>query len=271
MGMSTANSSPVGKGGDFRRYVALGDSFTEGLNDDVDVDGRHRGWADRFAEGIDQRNPGLLYANLAVRGKLIEQVVAEQVPAAIDLQPDLVTLAAGVNDALRRRFNLDECIHQLEAGVVALRQTGAAVVVFAFGDPARRSSVMGTVSRRLRAYNEATLRVAERNGAKVIDFWGAAVFDDDKFWSDDRLHLSPAGHALVARSAMAAIGLDDDSWRTPLPTRRPVHPPARAVRHLRWAGSHLMPWIGRRVRGVSSGDGITAKRPELLPVVRTAG
>ena len=91
----------------FQRYVALGDSFTEGLNDEIGVDGRHLGWADRFAASVDAVYPGLLYANLAVRGKLIKEVVDEQVPAAIDLRPDLVTFAAGVNDALRRNFDLD--------------------------------------------------------------------------------------------------------------------------------------------------------------------
>jgi lysophospholipase L1-like esterase len=250
----------------FRRYVALGDSFTEGLNDHLGADGRHRGWADRFAEELDRRYPGLHYANMAVRGKLIGQVVAEQVPTAVALQPDLVTFAAGVNDALRRSFDLDECVEQLTEGVVALRRTGALVVVFAFGDPSRRSSVMGTVSQRLRAYNEATVEVAERHGAQVVDFWGAAVFDDDEFWSADRLHLSPAGHALAARAALSTLGLDDDSWRTPQPARRPMGPTARAASHLRWASGHFLPWIGRRVRGVSSGDGIVAKRPTFKPV-----
>lgn len=126
---------------------------------------------------------------------------------------------------------------------------------------------MGTVSQRLRAYNEATRRIAADYGALVIDFWGAAVFDDDVYWSSDRLHLSPVGHDLAARAALSAIGIGDASWRTPLPSVPPRTPAVRAVGHLRWAGGHFAPWIGRRLRGVSSGDGIEAKQPRLAPVV----
>lgn len=250
----------------FGRYVALGDSFTEGLNDDLGVDGRHRGWADRFADELARHNPDLLYANLAVRGKLISQVAAEQVPAAIDLQPDLVTFAAGVNDALRREFHLDRVVADLDEAVSRLRSSGATVVVFAFGDPSRRSRIMGSVADRLRAYNEATHRIAVAHDAIVVDFWGAAVFDDDQFWSSDRLHLSPDGHQLAARAALEAVGLGDDSWRTPQASTPPVSLPMRGIGHTRWAAGHLAPWIGRRLRGVSSGDGVTPKRPLLSPV-----
>ncbi len=255
----------------FQRYVALGDSFTEGLNDEIGVDGRHLGWADRFAASVDAVYPGLLYANLAVRGKLIKEVVDEQVPAAIDLRPDLVTFAAGVNDALRRNFDLDASLENLAIGIEALRRTGATVVVFAFGDPSRRSRVMGTVSQRLWEYNAGTRRIAEQFGAVVVDFWGAAVFDDDEFWSPDRLHLSPSGHALAARAALATLGLDDETWRTPRASVSPPTPLVRAAENVAWAGGHFLPWIGRRLRGVSSGDGVTAKRPRLQPVTPEPG
>lgn len=86
----------------YRRYIALGDSFTEGLNDEIGLDGRYRGWADRVAATLNNHHPGLLYANHAIRGRLMGQVLEEQVPAAVAQNPDLVTLAAGVNDALRR-------------------------------------------------------------------------------------------------------------------------------------------------------------------------
>jgi len=250
----------------YRRYVALGDSFTEGLNDEAGPDGRHRGWADRFAEQLGRDDPDFRYANLAVRGKLIGQVVHEQVPAAVALEPDLVTFAAGVNDALRREFDLDEVVDDLRRGVGRLSESGATVVVFAFGDPSRRSRIMGTVADRLRAYNRATREVAVEQGALVVDFWGAAVFDDDRFWSSDRLHLSPQGHQLAARAALEAVGAADDRWRTPDPSSPPASAVARAIGHSRWAAAHLAPWVGRRLRGVSSGDGIEAKRPKLTPL-----
>jgi lysophospholipase L1-like esterase len=247
------------------RYAALGDSFTEGLMDVTGPDGRHVGWADRVAATLAERSPGLEYANLAVRGKVMSQVVAEQVPVACDLKPDLVTLAAGVNDTLRRTYDVHASATHLENAVRSLRDVGSDVVLFAFGDPSRRSTVMGSVTRRIAAANAATHAIAERYGCRVVDFWGTAVFDDDRYWDADRLHLSPEGHILAARAALQTLGFGDDRWRTPHP--RPATAPAlrRAGGHLAWVGGHLGPWLGRRIRGRSSGDGVVAKQPSWGP------
>jgi lysophospholipase L1-like esterase len=250
----------------YRRYIALGDSFTEGLNDEIGLDGRYRGWADRVAATLNNHHPGLLYANLAIRGRLMGQVLEEQVPAAVAQNPDLVTLAAGVNDALRREYDLATVSEQLRQSVSALSDSGATVIVFAFGDPSRRSDLMGRVAGRLKEYNAATKEIAADHGARVVDFWGAAVFDDDALWSSDRLHLSSFGHELAARAALEAMGYTDDSWRSPASSTPPHHPLIRAGGHAAWAAGHLTPWLLRRARGVSSGDGIEAKRPLLAPV-----
>lgn len=247
------------------RYAALGDSFTEGLMDVTGPDGTHVGWADRVAATLARSSPGLEYANLAVRGKLISQVVEEQVPVACDLKPDLVTLAAGVNDALRRNYDLHASATHMENAVRLLRGTGSDVVLFAFGDPSRRSAVMGSVSGRIARANAATRAIAERYGCRVVDFWGCAVFDDDRYWDDDRLHLSPAGHELAARAALETLGVGAASWRTPLPIPDPPTVVARVGGHAAWAGKHFGPWLGRRLRGRSSGDGLVAKRPAWGP------
>ena len=243
------------------RFVALGDSFTEGLMDVTSIDGRYVGWADRVAATLAKQSPGLQYANLAVRGKLIGEVVAEQVPVACDLQPDLVTLAAGVNDALRRSYDVHAAATQLENAARALRGTGADVVLFAFGDASRRSRVMGSVASRVMKANAATHAIADRYGCRVVDFWGCAVFDDDVFWDEDRLHLSPEGHELAARAVLESLGLADASWRTPQASLPPASLLRRAGGHAAWTVHHLGPWLGRRIRGRSSGDGLTPKRP----------
>ncbi len=248
------------------RFVALGDSFTEGLMDDVGSDGRHRGWADRTAEALAEVNPDLRYANLAVRGRLMAQVIDEQVPAAIALQPDLVSLAAGVNDALRRSYDLDASMTALENGVRALRGSGADVLLFAFGDPSRRSAVMSSVRERIARANAATRAIADHYNCMVVDFWGRAAFDDDVFWDADRLHLSPAGHALASGAALEALGVGDDRWRTPRPPSATPRLPMRAVGHARWVKDHFGPWLVRRAQGRSSGDDITPKRPGLTSV-----
>lgn len=245
----------------WRRFVAIGDSFTEGLCDEQGADGRHVGWADRLAQALADRAGGIEYANLAIRGRLVQQVVDEQVPAAVALQPDLVTLAAGVNDCLRRGFDLDATATACERGVLALRSTGADVLLVAFGDPSRRSRVLGSIRERIRAYNTAVEAIASLHGCRVMRFWDLAVFDDDELWDEDRLHLSPAGHRLAARAALAALGLGDDGWRTPTPLGRAPRASVRARDHARWARRHAVPWVVRRARGESSGNGIDPKRP----------
>lgn len=255
----------------WRRYAALGDSFTEGLMDDVGPDGRHRGWADLVAGELACRavaagHPGIEYANLAVRGRLIREVVREQVPAAVRLRPDLTSLAVGVNDALRRRFDLDRAATEVESAVRDLRRSGSDVLVFAFGDPSRRSMVMSGVRGRIRAYDTAVGAIADRYQCFLVDYWDVAAMDDDVFWDEDRLHLSPAGHRLASLSVLAALGLADDAWRTPVvPGDRPsAH--RRLLGHGRWVGRHLGPWLARRARGVSSGDRIEPKHPDWVTV-----
>lgn len=252
------------------RFAALGDSFTEGMQDVLRPDGRHRGWADRVAQSLadDGPAPVISYANLAVRGRLLPQVIAEQVPAALRLEPDLVTLGAGVNDAMRRHFDLDALATALEAGVRDLRRRGADVVLFAFGDPSRRSLTLGPIRGRIRSLNTAVHAIAEHHGCRVVDFWGAAVFDSDELWDADRLHLSPTGHARAALAVREALGRGDASWRTPMVGAPRPGAIARASGHVRWTRDHAGPWIARRLRGESSGDDVGPKDPAWVHIHR---
>jgi lysophospholipase L1-like esterase len=254
---------------DWRRFVALGDSFTEGLMDEVGPDGRHRGWADRVADALAARSSagsadGFEYANLAVRGRLVRQVIDEQVPAAIALGPDLASIAVGVNDTLRPRFDVDPLATALENGVRRLRGSGSDVLLFAFGDPARRSRAMAPVRERIRAYNSAVHAIAEHYDCYLVTFWEVAAYDDDRLWDEDRLHLSPAGHRLAAQTALEALGLGDPLWRTPEVPEPRLARTAQAASHLRWTTGHLAPWVARRVRGESSGDEVRPKHPSWV-------
>ncbi len=258
----------------WHRYVALGDSFTEGLDDAYPessaLSGTYRGWADRVAAALTTRSPDLRYANLAVRGKLLAQVAAEQVPAAMALEPDLVSFAAGVNDALRRRWDLEPAAELLEGAVKDLRGGGADVLLVAFGDPTRRSGAMKAVKERIAAYDGVVRRVADEYGCLLVDFWGLAVFDDDVMWSDDRLHLSSDGHARAAGAALEALGVGDDAWRTPLASTPRASAAVRAASTASWTVNHLGPWLVRRLQGRSSGDGMGPKRPGWTTVEPTA-
>lgn len=249
----------------WQRYVAVGDSFTEGIGDPR-PDGRDRGWADRLAQRLAQDDPQVRYANLAIRGRRLEEIVAEQVPHAVSLNPDLVSFAGGINDALGRHWDLASMAAHLEAGIAQVRSCGAEVVIVTYGRPSARSRLMGRIEDRLADYRDVTYEVAGRFGCAVVDFWDHRVFDDPRFWSEDRLHLNPVGHQRVALAVLDALGRPASEWWRPLPQVRALSPVAKVGRDVSWAGKHLAPWIGRRVTGRSSSDGVTAKRPALEPV-----
>ena len=249
----------------WRSLAALGDSFTEGLSDVLGPDGRHVGWADRVALVLAARVPDFTYANLAVRGRLAPAVRTEQVSAAVRLGADLVSFGAGVNDTLRRSYDPRVTAGAIEGAVRELRGAGSDVLLFAWGDPGRRSSVMGRVRERIRLLNSATRAIASTYGCYLVEFWGVAVFDENRHWDDDRLHLSASGHEMAAALALQALGVGDDSWRTPRPIER-VGRVTSIRRDLDWARGHFGPWLARRLAGRSSGDGISAKRPDLVRI-----
>jgi lysophospholipase L1-like esterase len=247
-------------------FVALGDSFTEGI-DDLLPDGAYRGWADVLAMVLADRRPGLRYANLAVRGRLLPQIVAEQVPRARRLQPDLVSLVGGVNDLLRPSFDPPAARRTLERGVAALRADDIDVILVVGVNPTVRSRVLTRLMPRIVALNEAVAEVAQRYECRTVDLHAAPVFDDERLWSADRLHLSALGHERVAGAFLEALGLGDDRWREPLPPVDLAQWWQQRGSDVDWARTHLLPWLGRRLRGTSSGAGVLPKRPQLTPVV----
>ncbi|MFC5831941.1 SGNH/GDSL hydrolase family protein [Nonomuraea insulae] len=253
----------------YTRYVALGDSQTEGLGDGDDTVG-HRGWADRLAEHLARADPGLLYANLAVRGRRASQIRAEQMSAALALRPDLVTVMAGMNDLIRPGFDAAAVAEVLDDMFTTLTATGAHVVTVTFPDIGKIAPLVRSLRPRVLDLNARVREAAERRGVTLVDTFAMEHITDARMWSLDRLHASPDGHARFAAAVAHTLGLpgSDDTWRQPLP---PLPPAARwraAATELRWAGTFAGPWIGRRLRGRSSGDGRTAKRPDLTPWVQ---
>ena len=248
------------------RYVALGDSQTEGL---LDPDGRggYRGWADRFAELLATGDPHVAYANLAVRGKLIGEIHAEQLAAALELRPDLATVMGGLNDLLRPGFDPDAAVAHLDAMLAALREAGATVLTNTFPALEQIAPVLRRLAPRVQAFNEGIREVAARRGALLVDFAARGVGTDPRIWSPDRIHANPVGHALIAAAFADTLGRPGhESWSDPQPARAPLSVVRRVGTEAGWVGTTVVPWLLRRARGRSSGDGITAKRPRLLPV-----
>jgi lysophospholipase L1-like esterase len=246
------------------RYVAIGDSQTEGIGDGDDVNG-YRGFADRLAARLAELNPELLYANLAVRGKLAGEVHAEQLAPALELRPDLATVVVGLNDVLRPRFDLDATAGHIEAMFASLTRAGATVGTVTFPNVAKIAPLAKPLLPRVLALNARIREAAARRGVRVVETFDFEVTTDARIWSADRLHASPAGHQRIADSMAHALELPgaDDSWTHPLPAL-PLPPRLTVIRtELRWLSGFLGPWLGRRIRGISSGTGRTAKRPEL--------
>jgi lysophospholipase L1-like esterase len=254
------------------RFVAIGDSFTEGLWDVPDPDGECRGWADLLAVNLSERRTAagagpLEYANLAVRGRLLRPILVEQLPAALALGPDLVSLVGGGNDVLRASVDIDRLARNLEAGVARLRRAGVDVLL-ATGMDTADSPIIRTTRGRIGVYNAHIWSIARRHGAHVLDLWGMRSLRDWRLWAPDRIHLTTEGHARVAQAALVALDLTPDcaDWDDPLAALPPV-PRIRQLREdARWVREDVYPWATRRLRGQSSGATRVAKRPELAPV-----
>ena len=251
-------------------YVALGDSFSEGLDDWRD-DGSPRGWADRLAERLAADAPDVRYANLAVRGKLLDQVVAEQVPVAEQLRPDLITFAAGGNDIIRPRCCPDSVAERFDAALARLVATGADVVVFA-GFDTRRMPVLSRIRGRIATFNELLRAIADHHGCRVVDLWAMAPLTDPRAWGRDRLHLSSDGHRRVALRTCEVLGVPvAEDWREPYPAAAPHPWQRRRQEDLSWARHYLLPFLRDWARGRQVGDGLLPKRPELLPYLEPPG
>ncbi len=269
----TASDRPAGGPVAFTRFVALGDSTTEGLEDPY-PDGRgYRGWADRLAERLAVANPNLTYANLAVRGRKVPQIRTEQLDPALSLEPDLASVLGGINDVLRRSLDLDRVVADLEAMTVALRQQGATVLTFTFPDPTAVITVGATrIRTRVEAFNARLRAMAADRGAVLVDLERDGIAHPT-LWCSDRLHANGDGHERIAGAAAAALGLGDPdrAWARPLP-EPPVTPAVvRYASDVAWMCKHLTPWLIRRIRGRSSGDGREPKRPQLETIAIGCG
>jgi lysophospholipase L1-like esterase len=253
----------------WRSYVAVGDSFTEGMNDPHPDGTGFRGWADLVAARLaKEATEDFGYANLAIRGRLFHAIVDQQVPVALSLKPDLVSFAGGGNDVLRRNFDPNRMLARFDRVIGDFRATGADVVIFRWANVTSRLPGRRVILPRMLVLNAAVEDVAARHGAIMVDMWGDDEFHNPRLWSDDRLHLAPIGHRRVAAHVLTALGLTPEaSWfDSPGPPVRRAWPVAR-VRDVQWAVRYLAPWIKRRLTGKSSGDTVTAKRPTLAPMI----
>jgi lysophospholipase L1-like esterase len=252
----------------WRSFVAIGDSFTEGLDDPDPDTGIFRGWADLVAIRLAAESQDFRYANLAIRGRLFHNVIDEQVPPALRMTPDVVSFAAGGNDALRRGFQADVLLPRFHETIRLLRAAGSEVIVFRFADVTRRLPGQRLILPRMTLMNDAVRETQQRFGAHVVDLWGDDEFLNPALWGQDRLHMNAIGHRRVAAHVLTALGIAHDSTWLDVPAypARLSWAAARAA-DARWTKDHLAPWVRRRLTGRSSGDHVAPKRPTLSAVL----
>jgi lysophospholipase L1-like esterase len=249
-----------------KRLVCLGDSFTEGVgDDDPSYPNGVRGWADRTAEQLAAHEPDFRYANLGVRGKLLGQVLDEQLDHALDLRPDLVTLYAGGNDLMRPKVDIDALIEDYDKAIARLTESGAEVVLFT-GVDGVEDPLFRTIRGRVAIYNEHVRVIAARYGTLLVDMWAMRQLRDRRLWAPDRLHLNALGHTEIAIAVLDALGVPHPLNAARLGPQETLDPRQRRAQNLQWSREHALPWIRRRLRGESSGDTTAPKRPTLEPV-----
>ena len=249
----------------YKRLIVCGDSYSEGMSDEI-INGQYRGWADRIADVMSQEVPGFTYVNLAVRGKLLKQVIDDQLPVAIGYVtgPDtLLSFHAGANDALRPGYKPEVAQENYAQAVRRAAASGATIMLFTVlertGNTGRGSDVWAA---RFGEFNKIVRKVGAEVGAIVNDANNESFFSDNRFLAFDRLHLNAEGHNRVAQALLEKLGYPfDSSWRIPLPPAQPTPWIKKRLISAIWFFTFALPWIWRRLRGKSSGDGRSAKYP----------
>ncbi len=249
----------------YNRFVVCGDSYSEGMTDEM-VDGHYRGWADRVADGLAKKSATFTYANLAVRGKLLPQVIEDQLEIALSFVtgPDtLISFHAGANDALRPGFDQALAKQRYQSAVRTLAASGATIMLFTVledtGNSGRGSKLW---QERFAAFNNGVREVAAEVGAILLDANQERFFSDRRFLAFDRLHLNSLGHSRSADAILEKLGYESDpGWRTPLPPAQPTSWVKKRALGAMWFFTFVLPWIIRRLRGRSSGDGRPCKYP----------
>jgi lysophospholipase L1-like esterase len=261
----------------FNRYVALGDSTSEGIDDPYPgaslPAGPYRGWADRLADRLALDNPQLEYANLAIRGRKIAAIREEQLAPALAMQPDLISVVGGTNDLLRPKFDLRLTVDHVEAIVAACRDRAITVLMMTLPDLSASMRIARIVSDRLAAFNEALREVAARNGAVLADMAAELTTYDARAWSPDRLHANDVGHQYLMWGAAKSLELPDgeaglDQLKATAIAAEQLSLFKGFAAETAWLWQFLRPWVMRRIKGTSSGDGVSAKRPDPLRVIQ---
>ena len=242
------------------RFVALGDSLTEGVGDPVG-DG-WRGWAALLAGGLDEQPAGAAesveqvdsvkpvgFTNLAVSGSQTRDVLERQLPAALALSPDVVSVVIGVNDTLRCTFDIQAVAARLDEIYAACTERGAVLLTACLPDPGAMLGLPGALARplarRQRAVNAVVHALSERYGAVHLHASQGAWLTDRAMWSADRLHPGERGHRQLAVRFHALLAREGIA-KGPVPSPEPEFPAPTKSASLWWLATAGTGWVARR-------------------------
>jgi lysophospholipase L1-like esterase len=248
------------------RYVAIGDSFTEGVGDEL-PDGRVRGWADLVAQGwATATGEAVEYANLAIRGKLVWPIVEQQLEPALGLKPTHLSFNGGGNDMLRPRTSVAHVLAAFETVLRRCDEEGVQLIVLSGANPTAQLPLKRVIQRRGDLLSYAVeARLAERTDVVQAYNWFDEELATPPYWSEDRLHMNSRGHHRVAARVLSSLGVE------PVPQwwSQPPLPPmgSRGAAYYR---EHVGPWVRRRLTGTSSGDGREPKLGQWTEVAPAA-
>ncbi|WP_430644800.1 SGNH/GDSL hydrolase family protein [Agromyces sp. GXS1127] len=254
----------------FHTYAAIGDSFTEGVGDEL-PDGVSRGWADFVALGLAKAAAPepVRYANLAIRGRKLGPIIDEQLDAAIALGPEVISFNGGGNDMLRPRMPEEMVANRFRQAIHRIRDNGIHVLMLSGANPTDHLPLGRVFDARGARLTAALQDLAQLDGVTFVDNFSDRTLRDIRYWSADQLHLNSLGHAKVASNVLTALGVPvPPEWGVAEVAAAPAGRKSRNT--ATYYREYVLPWIGRRLTGRSSGDGRTAKRPTLEPVALDA-
>jgi lysophospholipase L1-like esterase len=250
------------------RYVAIGDSFTEGVGDEL-PDGTVRGWADLVAQGwAESSGEAIEYANLAIRGKLIRPIVEQQLEPALALRPTHLSFNGGGNDMLRPRTSISSVVDSFSHVLKRCDEEGVTLILLSGANPSGQLPLSRVIQRRGDLLSaEVVARIADRPDVIRALNWPDRELSSPPYWSEDRLHMNSRGHHRVAARVLDALGLEPPAawWALPELTD------AALIRGAAYYRAHVGPWVRRRLTGTSSGDGRAAKYGAWTTVTPSAG
>lgn len=250
------------------RYVAIGDSFTEGVGDDL-PDGRVRGWADLVAQGwADAVGEPVEYASLAIRGKLAWPIVDEQLEPALALKPTHLSFNGGGNDMIRPRTSISQVVAAFSRVIERCDEEGVQLILLSGANPSAQLPLSRMIQRRGDILSYAVgARIEDRPDIIRAFNWPDRELSSTSYWSQDRLHMNTRGHHRVAARVLTALGMEPPAGWWSLP---PL-PDAARMGGSTYYREHLGPWVRRRLTGTSSGDGREPKHPDWVLIEPSAG